>query len=183
MRIKFSQSSIRAALHRLGWQRRYRPASVKQMHDGLNGVAEKHAWPGPLHHLPDLLPLVRAVAMDDAGRTGWLGIAEHAALEALRCIFEQHAAVRAKRLAINVAVAAAIHVHHRCDGLQFARAPDEALVGGEFLGMDGFHFARSLGQGRAEKNDSGQALRFSPIVKNDHPEPVAGYFGLSAPMP
>jgi len=106
-----------------------RPPSVQHVPNGEHWMAERHSRTCPPHHLPDLLPLVRAIAMHHAVRASRLGVTEQTAFEATLGVARQGSALRAQRLPF--VVMAAIQEDHRHQRLEFPRAPGETRVGPE----------------------------------------------------
>jgi hypothetical protein len=116
-----------------------RPASVDHMPNRQHRMTPQHARTSPGHHLPDLLSHRGLVAMHRALGTGWLRLAEYAALQAPLSIVVQLGAGMAERSIDRSVMGAAMHAQHDGDGLEFARAPGETrtLPGIRFQSDDG----------------------------------------------
>ena len=122
----FRSRGFRSALGRQHWNW---SAFIKQVCDAEDWVSQQHARPGPAHYIPHLLAHLNGVAVHDTLRARRFRVAEYAAFKTPLRIVEQRETVGAEK---GIAmVAAAVHPDHYIDGLQFPRASDGALVGGE----------------------------------------------------
>lgn len=68
--------------------------TINQVEDSQQGVMEQHERTGETHHLTDLFPTVRAVAMDRAVGTGGFGWSIRAVIKTLKGILLQVITIR-----------------------------------------------------------------------------------------
>lgn len=106
-------------LSRSGRQRRGPSPPIPNVRHGEQRMDKQHPRPRIAHDGADLLAHVCVVAVHHTLRARWLGIAEHAAIQASRRVREQRFAILAEAMRTPVPVAT-INVDHRADRLELA---------------------------------------------------------------
>jgi len=101
---------------------------VDHVRYGEHRMPQQHARTGPPHDGANLLPHLRAIAMDHAVTARRLGISEDAALESSRRVLLQLGTRCAQATAPGFMAITTIEAHHRLDRLELARTSHKARV-------------------------------------------------------
>ena len=112
-RVQSKRSSVTKALRRYD-----NSLPSQQMPDGFQRRVDQHARPCPPHHLPDLFPAGRRVAVDGAVLAVLFLFAERATVQAAAGIVRQLAVFL--RHFTGLQLVAAIQLHHQAYGLFLA---------------------------------------------------------------